>query len=86
MTSDISRKHIKPPPTMTKTLRPAIAESSLSFADLARRIGVSRQSLMKFARGEQTIRLDGADKLAEVLGPKRIAQKAICWKPSFASR
>lgn len=76
MTSDSSRKHIKPPPTMTETLRPAIAESSLSLADLARRIGVSRQSLMKFARGKQTIRLDAADKLAEVFGLNLIAQKA----------
>ena len=50
---------------MTDAIREAILESELSFKALERETGVLRQSLMKFAAGEQTLRLDAADKLAE---------------------
>ncbi len=50
---------------MTEAIREAIAESELSFKALARETSVLRQSLMKLAAGEQTMRLDAADKLAE---------------------
>jgi transcriptional regulator with XRE-family HTH domain len=53
---------------MTETLRQAIAESGLSFKRLEQETGVVRQSLMKFARGEQSLRLDLADKLAAYFG------------------
>ena len=53
---------------MTGAIREAIAESELSFKALERETGVLRQSLMKFAAGEQTLRLDAADKLAEFFG------------------
>lgn len=49
--------------TLTEALRDAINESELSFAALERETGVLRQSLMPFARGEQSIRLDHADEL-----------------------
>jgi ribosome-binding protein aMBF1 (putative translation factor) len=52
------------PETMEETLRRAIAESGLSFYRLNLETRVSRQSLMKFASGEQTLRLDHADALA----------------------
>lgn len=45
-------------------LRKAIAESSMSFIGLERETGVLRQSLMKFARGEQVLRGDAYDRLA----------------------
>ncbi len=51
--------------TLTEAIREASAESELSFKALERETGVLRQSLMKFAAGEQTLRLDAADKLAE---------------------
>ena len=51
--------------TLTETLKTAILESGLAFAELERRTGVVRQSLMKFVRDEQSIRLDHADQLAE---------------------
>lgn len=54
--------------TMTKALRRAIAESGMSFNALERETGVLRQSLMKFARGEQSLRLDIADHLAAYFG------------------
>jgi len=51
--------------SMTTKLRNAINESPLSFAALERETGVLRQTLMTFARGERSLRLDNADKLAE---------------------
>jgi hypothetical protein len=53
---------------LTDALRRAILESGLSFKGLADKTGVLRQSLMKFARGEQSLRLDMADKLAVFFG------------------
>ena len=50
---------------MTNAIREAIAESELSFKAIERETGVLRQSLMKFAASEQTLRLDAADKLAD---------------------
>ncbi len=54
--------------TMTEALRDAIKEGGVSFKGLERETGVLRQSLMKFARGEQSLRLDAADKLAQFFG------------------
>jgi plasmid maintenance system antidote protein VapI len=51
--------------TMTEAIREAIADSGLSFKALEREAAVSRQSLMRFVRGEQSLRLDMADKLAK---------------------
>ena len=50
---------------MTQALRDAINNSELSFAALERETGVTRQSIMGFARGERSLRLDMADRLAE---------------------
>jgi hypothetical protein len=56
-------------------LRRAILESGLSFKRLEKETGVLRQSLMKFIRGEQSLRGDIMDKLAVFfkleLQPKR---------------
>lgn len=60
-------KH-KRPQTITETLRHAIANSGMSFKALEQATGVTRQSLMKFARCEQSLRLDMADRLAEYFG------------------
>ena len=54
--------------SLTNALLAAIAESDLSFNALERESGVIRQSLMKFAYGEQSLRLDMADKLADYFG------------------
>ncbi len=53
---------------MTRLLRQAIADSGMSFIGLERETGILRQSLMKFVRGEQSLRLDKADKLAAYFG------------------
>jgi len=55
-------------PTMTDILRTALNEAvngGSSFRQVERETGIVRQSLMPFARGEQTLRLDKADLLAE---------------------
>jgi transcriptional regulator with XRE-family HTH domain len=62
--------------TMTTALRKAIKESDDSFHELERQTGIKRQSLMKFARGEQSLRLDLADKLAEYFGLEVTKRKA----------
>ena len=54
--------------TATKALLQAISESGLAFIELERRSGVKRQSIMKFVAGEQSLRLDLADRLMQVLG------------------
>ena len=67
------RKTYRP---MTEALREEIADSELSFKALERETGVSRQSLMKFVRGEQSLRLDIADKLAAYFGIETVRRKA----------
>jgi hypothetical protein len=57
--------------TMTEALRAALndaIESGETFRSIERETGIVRQSLMPFARGEQTLRLDKADLLAEYFG------------------
>ena len=61
---------------MTEALLRAIRESERPFLTLEQQTGVTRQSLMKFVRGETSLRLDVADKLAAYFGleltkPKR---------------
>jgi hypothetical protein len=60
---------------ITRALRQAIAGSGLSFKRLEKETGVLRQSLMRFARAEQSLRGDLMDRLAVFFGlelrPKR---------------
>lgn len=61
---------------MTDALRQAIADCDLSFNALENETGIKRQSLMKFARGEQSLRLDIADRLAEFFGLSVVKREA----------
>jgi plasmid maintenance system antidote protein VapI len=45
-------------------LRRTIAESGISYNALQKETGVTRASIMRFVRGDQSIRLDIADRLA----------------------
>jgi len=49
--------------TMTELLRAALADAE-SLSEIQRATGLKRQSLAKFMRCEQSLRLDMADKLA----------------------
>jgi plasmid maintenance system antidote protein VapI len=61
--------------TMTAALKAAINDSELSFKGLERETGVKRQSMMKFVAGEQSLRLDVADKLAAYFGLEIVKRK-----------
>lgn len=62
--------------TMTEALRHEILTSGLSCQRLERETGVRRQSLMLFARGEGSFRLESADKLAVFFGLQVVKRKA----------
>jgi transcriptional regulator with XRE-family HTH domain len=53
---------------MSDVLREAIEASGLSLLKLQQETGVNRSSLSRFLRGDRSLRLDVADKLAEFLG------------------
>lgn len=56
------------PKSITEKLKAAIAdaiENGESYKSIERETGVLRQSLMKFMKGETSLRLDIADKLAD---------------------
>jgi len=55
-------------PTMTTALLAALAETKESLRAIAAGSGVNHVSILKFKRGEQSLRLDHADKLAAYLG------------------
>ncbi len=50
---------------LSSLLRKAIIESNVPLLKLEEMTGVKRQSISRFIRGLQSIRLDQADKLAE---------------------
>lgn len=68
-------KRTNKPQTITETLRQAIADSEIPFLQLEKKTGVLRQSLMKFARGEQSLMLDAADRLAEFFDLEMVERK-----------
>jgi plasmid maintenance system antidote protein VapI len=45
-------------------LRRTIAESGISYNALQKETGITRASIMRFVRGNQSLRLDMADRLA----------------------
>ena len=62
----MSRK--KPKSTMTDVLRTAIQESGLSAYRISKDTGLVVTSIIRFANGETSLRLDKADVLADYLG------------------
>ena len=61
--------------SLATALKKAIAKSDLTFLMLERETGVSRASIMRFMRGERTLRLDMADRLAAHFGIESRQQK-----------
>ena len=53
---------------MTEALRKALAESGESLYAVAKATGLNEDSLSRFLRGRQSLRLDLADRLAAHLG------------------
>ena len=58
----------KTQPTLTDVLRAAIEQSSLTRYRIAKETGIAESNLRRFFRGEMSIRLDKADRLAAFLG------------------
>ena len=54
--------------TMTDAIKGAIAESGMGCYALAAATGVQKASLIRFMRGDSSLRLDLADKLAAYFG------------------
>jgi transcriptional regulator with XRE-family HTH domain len=54
----------KPKAPLTDPLRQAIVDSGLPLLRLASETGIARASLIRFTRGETSLRLDVADRLA----------------------
>lgn len=54
--------------TLTETLRRVMIESGETHIGISRETGVTRPSIIRFLRGEQSLYLDAADKLAEYFG------------------
>jgi plasmid maintenance system antidote protein VapI len=55
-------------PTITTALRRAILKSGVPYLRLERETGVARRSIVRFVRGERSLRLDMADRLAAYFG------------------
>jgi transcriptional regulator with XRE-family HTH domain len=64
--------------SMTEVIRQAVLDSGLPLQQIAEAAGIERASLSRFARGERSLRLDMADKLAGYLG--------LVLKPTTGSR
>jgi len=59
------RQHQTP---ISDLLRRTIVESGVSYNAMQRETGVTRASIMRFVRGDQFLRLDMADRLADYFG------------------
>jgi len=57
-----------PDETMTDALRRAVRESGLSYYAICRETGLVEDSLSRFMRGKQSLRLDKADAVAKFFG------------------
>ena len=58
----------KPQPTLTDVLRAAIRRSGLTYYRIGKATGIDETTLGRFARGELSVRLHKADRLAAYLG------------------
>ncbi len=63
-------------PTLSDVLRKTIAESRIPLMVLERETGVVRASIMRFVRGDQSLQLTNADKLASYFGLELVKRKA----------
>jgi plasmid maintenance system antidote protein VapI len=66
----------KPKAPITDLLRRTIAESGIPLLRLSNDTDVARASLIRFLRGETSLRLDVADKLAAYFGLELTQRKA----------
>jgi transcriptional regulator with XRE-family HTH domain len=55
-------------PTLTDVLRAAMEQSGLTVYRIGKATGIDAANLRRFVRGEMSVRLDKADRLAAYLG------------------
>lgn len=67
--------HAQKHATTTEMQRKAIADSGRPMLAIANETGIQRASLIRFARGDQSLRLDIADRLASYFGLKLVRQR-----------
>ena len=60
---------------MTDVLRAAIQQSDVTRYRIAQDTGVKEASLCRFVHGEQSLRLDKADALADYLGLELVKKR-----------
>ena len=65
----------KPKAPITDLLRQTIIDSGIPLLRLSKETGVARASLIRFLRGETSLRLDVADNLAAYFGLKLVKGK-----------
>jgi plasmid maintenance system antidote protein VapI len=63
------------PSPITDLLRKTIADSGVPLLAIQRKTGVQRASVMRFLRGDQSLRLDVADKLASFFDLELVQRK-----------
>jgi plasmid maintenance system antidote protein VapI len=67
---------MRPGTPISDVLRRAILDSGLPLLRIERETGVQRASISRFVRGERSLRLDMADKLAAYFGLELTPVKA----------
>lgn len=70
----MASKGSKKSPSLSELLRRGL-EDAESLNQVQAETGLKRQSLAKFMRGEQSLRLDLADRLAEYFGIESVQKK-----------
>jgi plasmid maintenance system antidote protein VapI len=65
----------KPKSPITDLLRKTVAQSGVPLLVLQRETGVKRASIMRFLRGQQSLRLDKADALADYFGLRLVRER-----------
>lgn len=73
MNHTIMKKKTKQPPTLTDLLKVELQQAE-SIRAVARACELDHAALLRFARGDQSIRLEAADKLATYFGIKHIKE------------
>lgn len=69
----IMKKKPEQPPTLTDLLKAELAQAD-SIRAVARICELDHAALLRFARGDQSIRLEAADKLARHFGIKHVKE------------
>jgi transcriptional regulator with XRE-family HTH domain len=64
-----------PKAPLTDALKSAMEQSGLTRYEIAKRTGVPPTSLMRFLRGDTSLRLDKADAIANCLGLELVKKR-----------